>query len=102
VIGIVEDRASRWRPTEGAIERHEVAVSTYAFEGGGPGRALRGLARDNDQGEYYLTDVIRPPGSPQGGAGRAGGRPGGKCRASTPTGQLGGGDGRGEAALNAA
>ena len=54
VIRIVEDRDAG--PEERAID--EVAVSTYAFEGGALAGALRGLVRDNDQGEYYLTDVI--------------------------------------------
>jgi len=54
VTGIVEDRDAT--PEQRAID--EVAVSTYAFEGAALAEALRGLARDNDQGEYYLTDVI--------------------------------------------
>jgi bifunctional UDP-N-acetylglucosamine pyrophosphorylase/glucosamine-1-phosphate N-acetyltransferase len=54
VLGIVEDRDAT--PEQRAID--EVAVSTYAFEGAALAAALGGLARDNDQGEYYLTDAI--------------------------------------------
>jgi len=54
VLGIVEDRDAT--PEQRAIA--EVAVSTYAFEGAALAAALGGLARDNDQGEYYLTDAI--------------------------------------------
>jgi len=54
VVGIVEDRDAT--PELRAID--EVAVSTYAFEGTALAAALGGLARDNDQGEYYLTDAI--------------------------------------------
>jgi len=54
VVGIVEDRDAT--PEQRAID--EVAVSTYAFEGSALAAALGGLARDNDQGEYYLTDAI--------------------------------------------
>jgi bifunctional UDP-N-acetylglucosamine pyrophosphorylase/glucosamine-1-phosphate N-acetyltransferase len=54
VVGIVEDRDAT--PEERAAD--EVAVSTYAFEGAALAEALSRIARDNDQGEYYLTDVI--------------------------------------------
>ena len=54
VLGIVEDRDAT--PAQRAID--EVAVSTYAFEGAALAGALGGLAPDNDQGEYYLTDAI--------------------------------------------
>jgi len=54
VVGIVEDRDAT--AEQRAIT--EVAVSTYAFEGAALGGALAGLAPDNDQGEYYLTDAV--------------------------------------------
>ncbi|OFW54654.1 MAG: UDP-N-acetylglucosamine diphosphorylase/glucosamine-1-phosphate N-acetyltransferase [Actinobacteria bacterium RBG_16_70_17] len=54
VLGIVEDRDAT--PEQRAID--EVAVSTYVFEGAALAGALGGLAPDNDQGEYYLTDAI--------------------------------------------
>lgn len=54
VVGVVEERDA----DPGQREATEVNTSVYVFEG----PALRdGLARitpDNDQGEYYLTDVI--------------------------------------------
>jgi bifunctional UDP-N-acetylglucosamine pyrophosphorylase/glucosamine-1-phosphate N-acetyltransferase len=54
LVGIVEERDA------GPEQRHitEVAVSTYAFEGGALAAALAGLGRGNDQGEYYLTDAV--------------------------------------------
>jgi bifunctional UDP-N-acetylglucosamine pyrophosphorylase / glucosamine-1-phosphate N-acetyltransferase len=36
----------------------EINAGTYAFEAGPLATALRGLANDNAQGEYYLTDVF--------------------------------------------
>jgi bifunctional UDP-N-acetylglucosamine pyrophosphorylase/glucosamine-1-phosphate N-acetyltransferase len=54
LMAIVEDRDAT--AAERAID--EVAVSTYAFEGAALAQALQGLARENDQGEYYLTDVV--------------------------------------------
>ena len=54
VLGIVEDRDAN--SEQRAID--EVAVSTYVFEGAALAGALDGLAPDNDQGEYYLTDAI--------------------------------------------
>jgi bifunctional UDP-N-acetylglucosamine pyrophosphorylase/glucosamine-1-phosphate N-acetyltransferase len=54
VVGIVEHRDAT--PEQRAIR--EVAVSTYAFEGAALARALAGLSRGNDQGEYYLTDAV--------------------------------------------
>jgi len=54
VVGIVEERDA----TPGQRSIGEVAVSTYAFEGAALVGALGGLARDNEQGEYYLTDAI--------------------------------------------
>lgn len=54
VLAIVEDRDA----TSEQRAVTEVAVSTYAFEGAALAGALGGLARDNDQGEYYLTDAV--------------------------------------------
>ena len=60
VIRIVEHRDAT--PEELAID--EVNSAIYAFEGGflfgegGDGGALARLSPDNDQGEYYLTDVV--------------------------------------------
>jgi bifunctional UDP-N-acetylglucosamine pyrophosphorylase/glucosamine-1-phosphate N-acetyltransferase len=54
VVGIVEERDAT--PEERQIR--EVAVSTYAFDGTALAKALVGLGRGNDQGEYYLTDAV--------------------------------------------
>ncbi|MBM3696351.1 MAG: UDP-N-acetylglucosamine diphosphorylase/glucosamine-1-phosphate N-acetyltransferase [Actinobacteria bacterium] len=54
VAGIVEERDAT--PEQRAL--CEVAVSTYAFGGEALASALAGLSRGNDQGEYYLTDVV--------------------------------------------
>jgi bifunctional UDP-N-acetylglucosamine pyrophosphorylase/glucosamine-1-phosphate N-acetyltransferase len=44
------------RPDELAIR--EINAGTYAFDAGPLATALAGLANDNAQGEYYLTDVF--------------------------------------------
>jgi bifunctional UDP-N-acetylglucosamine pyrophosphorylase / glucosamine-1-phosphate N-acetyltransferase len=54
VVGIVEHRDA----TPEQLEISEVALSTYAFAGGALAAGLAGLGRGNDQGEYYLTDVV--------------------------------------------
>jgi bifunctional UDP-N-acetylglucosamine pyrophosphorylase/glucosamine-1-phosphate N-acetyltransferase len=54
VVGIVEEKDAS--PQQREID--EIAVSTYAFEGGALTEALGRIGRDNHQGEYYLTDVI--------------------------------------------
>jgi bifunctional UDP-N-acetylglucosamine pyrophosphorylase/glucosamine-1-phosphate N-acetyltransferase len=54
VTGIVEERDADPRQRE----RREVAVSTYAFDGAALTHAIGRLDRDNDQGEYYLTDAV--------------------------------------------
>ncbi len=42
----------------------EVAVSTYAFDGGALAGALADVEADNNQAEYYLTDVIETLAAP--------------------------------------
>jgi bifunctional UDP-N-acetylglucosamine pyrophosphorylase/glucosamine-1-phosphate N-acetyltransferase len=54
VAGIVEERDAD--PEQRLID--EVAVSTYAFDGRSLADALTQIGRVNDQGEYYLPDVI--------------------------------------------
>jgi bifunctional UDP-N-acetylglucosamine pyrophosphorylase/glucosamine-1-phosphate N-acetyltransferase len=54
VAGIVEERDAD--PEQRLID--EVAVSTYAFDGRCLADALTQIGRVNDQGEYYLPDVI--------------------------------------------
>lgn len=54
VAAIVEARDAT--PAELAVR--EVNAGVYAFERAGLERALKGLRADNDQQEYYLTDVI--------------------------------------------
>jgi len=54
VQGIVEERDAS--PEERAID--EVNLGVYAFDGAGLREALPLLSKANDQGEYYLTDVI--------------------------------------------
>jgi len=54
VVAIVEERDADERGR--AIS--EVALSTYAFDGGRLTEALRRIGRGNSQGEYYLTDVV--------------------------------------------
>ena len=54
ITGIVEERDAS--ATQRAIT--EVNTSIYAFARNALVEALRGLTRDNDQGEEYLTDVI--------------------------------------------
>jgi len=54
VTGIVEDRDAS--ETELAIA--EINTSVYAFDAAELGPALDALGNDNDQGEFYLTDVI--------------------------------------------
>lgn len=60
---IVEDRDA----TDDEKRVAEINTSVYCFDGGRLWRALDQLRPDNDQGEYYLTDVI-------GMLSRAGGR----------------------------
>jgi bifunctional UDP-N-acetylglucosamine pyrophosphorylase/glucosamine-1-phosphate N-acetyltransferase len=54
VAGIVEERDAD--SDQRLID--EVAVSTYAFDGRSLADALGQVGRANDQGEYYLPDVI--------------------------------------------
>ena len=54
IIGVVEERDANAQ--QRAIS--EVNVSVYAFDAAVLGDALSRLGSDNDQGEYYLTDVI--------------------------------------------
>jgi bifunctional UDP-N-acetylglucosamine pyrophosphorylase/glucosamine-1-phosphate N-acetyltransferase len=54
IVGIVEERDAD--ETQRAIT--EVNISVYAFDAALLGDALGDLRSDNDQGEYYLTDVI--------------------------------------------
>ena len=54
IVGIVEERDAD--ETQRAIT--EVNISVYAFDAALLGDALGSLSSDNDQGEYYLTDVI--------------------------------------------
>lgn len=54
VVAVVEERDA----DETQRDVGEVAVSTYAFRGAALVDALGKIGRDNDQGEYYLTDVI--------------------------------------------
>jgi len=54
IVGIVEERDAD--EVQRAIT--EVNISVYAFDAAVLGDALGRLKSDNDQGEYYLTDVI--------------------------------------------
>lgn len=54
VVAIVEERDA----DDEQRGIREVAVSTYAFEGGALSRVLERVGRDNAQGEYYLTDAV--------------------------------------------
>ena len=54
IVGIVEERDAD--ELQRAIT--EVNISVYAFDAAVLGDALSRLRSDNDQGEYYLTDVI--------------------------------------------
>jgi bifunctional UDP-N-acetylglucosamine pyrophosphorylase/glucosamine-1-phosphate N-acetyltransferase len=54
VTGIVEEGDA----TAEQRRIREVAVSTYAFDGGALASALGRVEADNAQGEYYLTDVV--------------------------------------------
>jgi len=54
VQGIVEERDANEQ--ERAID--EVNLGVYVFDGGGLAQALPLLSKANEQGEYYLTDVI--------------------------------------------
>mgnify|MGYP001822042655 CR=1 FL=1 len=54
IVGIVEERDAD--ATQRAIT--EVNISVYAFNASLLGDALGRLGSDNDQGEYYLTDVV--------------------------------------------
>ena len=54
IVGIVEERDA----SEQQRAISEVNVSVYAFDAAVLGNALGRLGSDNDQGEYYLTDVI--------------------------------------------
>jgi bifunctional UDP-N-acetylglucosamine pyrophosphorylase / glucosamine-1-phosphate N-acetyltransferase len=54
VLRIVEEKDATAR--EKAI--HEINTGIYAFEAPFVFEALRGVGRDNAQGEYYLTDVV--------------------------------------------
>ena len=51
---IVEDRDA----TDDEKRVAEINTSVYCFDGGRLWRALEQVKPDNDQGEYYLTDVI--------------------------------------------
>jgi bifunctional UDP-N-acetylglucosamine pyrophosphorylase/glucosamine-1-phosphate N-acetyltransferase len=54
VVGIVEERDA----DEEQRAIREMNVSVYAFDAGVLGDVLGRLSSDNDQSEYYLTDVI--------------------------------------------
>ena len=54
IAGIVEERDA----DDGQRRIDEVAVSTYAFEGGALLKSLSQVGSSNDQGEVYLTDAI--------------------------------------------
>jgi bifunctional UDP-N-acetylglucosamine pyrophosphorylase/glucosamine-1-phosphate N-acetyltransferase len=54
VIRIVEARDA----SEVAMSTGEVNAGTYVFDVGALRRAIGQLRPDNDQGEYYLTDVV--------------------------------------------
>jgi len=54
VVGIVEDRDAF--PEQRKIR--EIGTSVYCFRPGSLWPALEQVKSDNDQGEYYLTDVI--------------------------------------------
>lgn len=54
VTGIVEERDA----TSEQRGIREVNTSVYVFDGAVLAQALDRLSNDNDQGEYYLTDVI--------------------------------------------
>src|SRR5262245_64774706 len=54
VTRIVEDRDA----TDDQKRINEIGTSVYAFDGARLWAALAQVSPDNDQGEYYLTDVI--------------------------------------------
>jgi len=54
VLGIVEQRDA----TAAQLAIREVGTSVYAFDAMRLGQALAALSNHNQQGEYYLTDVI--------------------------------------------
>ncbi len=54
ITGIVEERDA----DDSQRTINEVAVSTYAFEGGALLKSLSQVGNSNDQGEVYLTDAI--------------------------------------------
>lgn len=54
VSKVIEERDA----DEGQRSIHEVSVCTYAFDRASIEHALRGLGKDNAQGEYYLTGVV--------------------------------------------
>jgi bifunctional UDP-N-acetylglucosamine pyrophosphorylase/glucosamine-1-phosphate N-acetyltransferase len=54
VLRIVEERDA----SEEEREIPEINLAVYAFDGAVLVRALAGLANDNAQGEYYLTDAV--------------------------------------------
>lgn len=54
IVGIIEERDA----DDGQRLIDEVAVSTYAFEGGALLKSLSRVGSSNDQGEIYLTDAI--------------------------------------------
>ena len=54
VVGIIEERDA----DEEQRAIREMNVSVYAFDAAVLGHVLGRLRSDNDQGEYYLTDVI--------------------------------------------
>jgi len=54
VTGIVEEKDA-----DGEQRKiREINGGVYVFDGGFLFGAIRGLSRDNEQGEYYLTDVV--------------------------------------------
>lgn len=54
ITGVIEERDC----TEDQRAIREVNAGVYAFRAGGLAEGLEGLSNDNQQGEYYLTDVV--------------------------------------------